>query len=66
MTEPKDGGVAEPAAEHDPERAEQYAESVPVDPTPDEIDRYAELAGADGGTTELADPAEPEPGTSRD
>jgi hypothetical protein len=57
MTNPQsDPGVAEPASEHDPERAEQYAESVPVDPTPEEIDRYAELAGADAP---LADPADP-------
>jgi hypothetical protein len=37
--------IAEPASEHDPERAEQYAESVPVDPTPDEIEHYTELTG---------------------
>jgi hypothetical protein len=43
-------GVAEPASEHDPERAEQYAQSVPVDPTPEEIARYTELEGDTGGT----------------
>jgi hypothetical protein len=46
--------IAEPASEHDPERAEQYAESVPVDPTPDEIDHYTELTGEADETAESA------------
>lgn len=44
---------------HDPERAEEYAESVPVDPTPDEIDRYAELSGEGEDMSALAEPADP-------
>ena len=42
---PPAGGIAEPASEHDPERAEEYAESVGVDPSPQEVDRYLEIAG---------------------
>ncbi|WP_219418216.1 hypothetical protein [Pseudonocardia nigra] len=38
-------GTAEPGSEHDPEAAEAYAESVSVDPTPEEIDTYLEIAG---------------------
>ncbi|NHC16503.1 hypothetical protein [Motilibacter deserti] len=38
--------------EHDPEVAEDYAESVGVDPTPDEVEHYKELVG-----DETADPA---------
>jgi hypothetical protein len=38
-------GPAEPGSEHDPERAEAYAESVGIDPTPQEIDTYLEIAG---------------------
>ena len=32
-------------SEHDPERAEEYAESVGVDPSPQEVDTYLEIAG---------------------
>ena len=38
------GGVTAPD-DHDPERAEEYAESVGVDPSPQEVDRYLEIAG---------------------
>jgi hypothetical protein len=38
-------GTAEPGSPHDPEAAEAYAESVGVDPSPQEIDRYLEIAG---------------------
>jgi hypothetical protein len=38
-------GSAEPASEHDPEYAEEYAESVSIDPTPEEVDHYRELIG---------------------
>lgn len=34
------------ADEPDPDLAEEYAESLPVDPTPEEVERYLELAGA--------------------
>ena len=34
------------AAEPDPDLAEEYAESLPVDPTPDQVEHYLELAGA--------------------
>ena len=34
------------ADEPDPDLAEEYAESLPVDPTPDQVERYLELAGA--------------------
>jgi hypothetical protein len=39
-------GAAEPGSEHDPEAAEAYAESVSIDPCPDEIDEYLKIAGA--------------------
>lgn len=38
-------GTAEPSGEHDPEFAETYAESVGIDPAPDEVERYRELIG---------------------
>jgi hypothetical protein len=38
-------GTAEPGFEHDPERAEAYAEAVGTDPSPQEVDRYLEIAG---------------------
>jgi hypothetical protein len=42
MTSPDEelsfAGTAEPGSEHDPEAAEVYAESVGVDPSPEEID----------------------------
>lgn len=34
------------AAEPDPDVAEEYAEALPVDPTPEQVERYLELAGA--------------------
>jgi hypothetical protein len=50
MTSPDEelprAGTAEPGSEHDPEAAEAYAESVSIDPTPQEIDAYLEIAGA--------------------
>ena len=39
-------GMAEPGSEHDPEAAEAYAESVGIDPSPDEINEYLKIAGA--------------------
>lgn len=49
MSEPDerlpDPGTAEPGSEHDPEAAEAYAESVPVDPSPEQIDTYLEIEG---------------------
>jgi hypothetical protein len=36
-------GTAEPVDEHDPEAAEEYAESVGIDPAPDEVQHYREL-----------------------
>jgi hypothetical protein len=41
MTEPDE----RPPPAHDPEVAEEYAESVGIDPSPDEIRRYQELLG---------------------
>jgi hypothetical protein len=38
-------GTAEAGSEHDPERAEAYAEAVGIDPSPQEVDRYLEIAG---------------------
>ena len=40
-----DAGTAEPGFEHDPERAEAFAEAVGTDPSPQEIDTYLEIAG---------------------
>lgn len=40
-----DVGTAEPGFEHDPERAEAFAEAVGTDPSPQEIDTYLEIAG---------------------
>jgi hypothetical protein len=37
-------GTAGPGSEHDPERAEAYAEAVGVDPSPQEVDTYLEIA----------------------
>lgn len=44
---PLEPDVVESGAEHDPEVAEAYAESVGVDPTQDEINAYLALAGAE-------------------
>jgi hypothetical protein len=38
-------GTAEVLDEHDPEAAEEYAESVGVDPSPEQVGHYAELVG---------------------
>lgn len=38
--------TAEEAGAHDPEVAEAYAESVSIDPSPDEVDEYLKIAGA--------------------
>lgn len=38
-------GTAAPSSEHDPEAAEAYAESVGVDPSPDQIEHYQDLVG---------------------
>jgi hypothetical protein len=50
MTTPDDQppnlDTAETAGEHDPEVAEAYAESVGVDPSPDEIQEYLKIVGA--------------------
>jgi hypothetical protein len=35
----------EPGSEHDPERAEAYADTVGADPTQEQIDNYLELEG---------------------
>lgn len=48
MSEPDahpEAGPAEPGFEHDPERAEAYAEAVGTDPSPQEVDTYLEIAG---------------------
>jgi hypothetical protein len=34
------------AAEPAPDVAEEYAEALPVDPTPEQVEHYLELAGA--------------------
>ncbi len=39
--------TAEQGSEHDPEAAEAYAESVSIDPSPDEIDEYLKIAGGE-------------------
>jgi hypothetical protein len=57
MTEPDEqlpnAGSAEPADDADLEAAEEYAENVPIDPAPDQVNEYLRLVG---------DPeAEPEP-----
>ncbi|MGH3768232.1 MAG: hypothetical protein ACRDS0_19225 [Pseudonocardiaceae bacterium] len=40
-------GTAEHGSAHDPEAAEAYAESVSIDPSPDEIDEYFKIAGGE-------------------
>jgi hypothetical protein len=39
-------GTAEPGSAHDLEAAEAYAQSVGIDPSPDEINEYLKIAGA--------------------
>jgi len=34
------------ATEPDPDVAEEYAEALPVDPTPEQVEHYLELVGA--------------------
>lgn len=34
-----------PDGEPDPDVAEEYAESVPLDPTPEQVEHYLELVG---------------------
>ncbi len=64
MTEPDerlpDVGTPEPAGEHDPEVAEAFAESVPIDPSPEEVSHYLELVGAPEAGTD-PDQGESEP-----
>ena len=36
---------SEPTAAHDPEAAEEFAESAGVDPTPEQVEHYQELVG---------------------
>lgn len=64
MSEPDErlprAGTGEPASEHDPEAAEAYAESVPIDPTPEQIDRYLEIEG-DRPLSERVNPGEDRP-----
>lgn len=61
MTTPDDklpmAGTAESGTQHDPEAAEAYAESVGIDPSPDEINEYLKIAGA----TPLGDQSDPTP-----
>ena len=38
---------ADQGSTHDPEAAEAYAESVSIDPSPDEIDEYLKIAGGE-------------------
>ncbi|HEY6793088.1 MAG TPA: hypothetical protein VI248_00220 [Kineosporiaceae bacterium] len=49
MTEPDErlpaAGTAEPAGEHDPEAAEDFAEAAPLDPAPDDVNHYLKLVG---------------------
>jgi hypothetical protein len=37
-----------PGVEPDADVAEEYAESVPVDPTPEQVEHYRELVGDEG------------------
>ena len=54
MGAPEEFEGAEAGFEHDPEVAEEYAESVGTDPTQEEINSYLALAGQDP----LGDPEE--------
>jgi hypothetical protein len=52
---------ADQGSVHDPEAAEAYAESVSIDPSPDEIDEYLKIAGGeplheDPATTTINNP----------
>ncbi len=52
MTEPDErlpmAGTAEPSGERDPERLEALAESMGVDPSPQQVDAYREALGDEG------------------
>ncbi|HYY11229.1 MAG TPA: hypothetical protein VE781_09830 [Kineosporiaceae bacterium] len=43
-------GHVEAGVEPDPDLAEEFAESVPLDPTPDQVEHYLELVGEDDPT----------------
>jgi hypothetical protein len=45
-------------AQPDPDVAEEFAESVPIDPTPDQVEAYLELAGAPDALEPATDPAD--------
>jgi len=44
--QPPNPDTAEITGKHDPEVAEEYAESVGIDPSADEIQEYLEMVGA--------------------
>lgn len=52
MTEPDerlpDAGTAEPSGDRDPERLQELAESMPIDPSPQEVEAYRKAIGDDG------------------
>jgi hypothetical protein len=41
-------GTAEPSADRDPERLEQLAEQMGIDPSPQDVEAYREAIGDDG------------------
>ena len=41
-------GTAEAGVEPDADVAEEYAESVPLDPTPEQVEHYLDLVGDEG------------------
>lgn len=49
-----------PAADHDPERAEAYADEVGTDPTPEQIDEYLALEGEPPLAEQAGDGSPPE------
>jgi hypothetical protein len=40
----------DPSVEPAPDVAEEYAESIPIDPTPEQVEHYLDLAGDTDGT----------------
>jgi hypothetical protein len=44
-------GEVEAGVEPDADLAEEYAESVPLDPTPEQVEHYLELVGEDDAPT---------------
>jgi hypothetical protein len=52
MTEPDErlpmAGTAEPSGERDPERLEALAESMGIDPSPQQVEEYRKAIGDDG------------------